>query len=66
IWWKYLETQFEPYIKKMTQIPDVILRAWGIEVQLSSIAIKTMRERTEGLLSVRYRVLWFAKKPQMK
>ncbi|EGQ1313995.1 competence protein CoiA [Staphylococcus pseudintermedius] len=59
-------TQLEPYIKKITQIPDMIFRAWAIEVQLSSIAIKTMRERTEGLLSEGYRVLWLAKKPQMK
>ncbi|MDX8287608.1 competence protein CoiA family protein [Staphylococcus pseudintermedius] len=55
-------TQLEPYIKKITQIPDMIFRAWAIEVQLSSIAIKTMRERTEGLLSEGYRVLWLAKK----
>lgn len=39
----------------------MIFRAWAIEVQLSSIAIKTMRERTEGLLSEGYRVLWLAK-----
>ncbi|PCF47262.1 competence protein CoiA [Staphylococcus delphini] len=59
-------TQLEPYIKNITQIPDIIFGTWAIEIQLSSIAIKTMRARTEGLQSEGYHVLWLAEKPQMK
>lgn len=60
------ETQLEPYIKSIAQIPDIIFGAWAIEIQLSAIAIKTMRARTEGLQREGYHVLWLAEKPQMK
>lgn len=60
------ETQLEPYLKCIMQIPDIIFKTWAIEIQLSTIAIKTMKERTQGLQREGYHVLWLAEKPQMK
>ena len=62
----HADVKLEPYLKAINQIPDLIVGRWALEIQLSMISCKRMRQRTVGLTQLGYYVLWLTALPKIK
>ncbi|WP_180810031.1 competence protein CoiA [Staphylococcus sp. 17KM0847] len=63
---KYNDVQLEPYVYNINQIPDIIVDQYVIEIQLSAISPVDIANRTKGLTSAGYKVIWLTALPRYK